>query len=466
MTTSIHWFRQDLRLSDNPALFHAVKEGDTIPIYILDESETGYMGATSKVWLHHALASLNESLNGKLVILKGDPAKIIPTVMSKLSINSIYWNKCYEPWRIPKDKELKKALTQEKMNVHSFNGSLLWEPWENLKGDGTPYKVFTPYYKNALKTQNPRKPLPPIDISKIVVCDIKYETIKSLNLLSSLKWHEGITNKWNISEDGAHKCLSSFISDRIDEYADGRNFPAKDITSKLSPYLHFGQISPNEVWHKAQFNNSNNNIDTFCSELGWREFSYNLLYHNPEIKHKNLQAKFDHFPWCVDLEFLQKWQMGQTGYPIVDAGMRELWQTGYMHNRVRMIVASFLVKNLLIHWTEGEKWFWDCLVDADHASNSASWQWVAGCGSDAAPYFRIFNPITQGEKFDKLGSYTKKYVPELKDMPPKYLFKPWDAPAAILTLAGVKMGCDYPMPIVDVKESRERALEAYSFIKG
>lgn len=269
-----------------------------------------------------------------------------------------------------------------------------------------------------------------------------------------------------MSEKGARKRLDTFLEEGICDYKEGRNFPAKRHTSQLSPYLHFGLISPNEIWYSTKECMDDTNSDHFLSELGWREFSYSLLYHFPQLPKKNLQQKFDRFPWKKSKRMLRAWQKGQTGYPIVDAGMRELWQTGYMHNRVRMIVGSFLVKNLLLHWRDGERWFWDCLVDADLASNSASWQWVAGCGADAAPYFRIFNPITQGEKFDPEGEYTLKYIPELKNMPKKFLYKPWEAPELVLQEAGVTLGKDYPKPIVDCKQSRETALEAFSSLKG
>tara|TARA_R110000868_G_scaffold189695_2_gene433181 strand:- start:230089 stop:231501 length:1413 start_codon:yes stop_codon:yes gene_type:complete len=467
MTTTLYWFRQDLRVSDNPALLTAIQSGDVLPVYILDDENAGQhkMGAASRVWLHYALESLNQSLDGKLLILKGNPLSIIPKLMSENKIQSIFWNRCYEPWRIGRDKALKLKLEKLGLRVQSFNGSLLWEPWENLKDNGDPYKVFTPYFRKACKTQNPRKPLKsPANLSLVKIA-MTYENVESLNLLPSIKWHEKIVREWDISEEGAVEKLHHFLKEGVADYKEGRNFPAKKNVSRLSPYLHFGQISPNEIWHTAKFYSDDENVETFCTELGWREFSYNLLYHFPELKTKNLQAKFDHFPWDENEEFLKKWQRGKTGYPIVDAGMRELWQTGFMHNRVRMVVASFLVKNLRIHWHQGEKWFWDCLIDADHASNSASWQWVAGSGADAAPYFRVFNPITQGERFDPEGAYITKYVPELAKLPIKYLFNPWEAPKSTLAEAGIELGSDYPLPMVDVKASREAALSAYAFIK-
>lgn len=453
MNISIHWFRQDLRISDNPALFNATKKGSVIPIYILDDinSAESKMGAASRVWLHHALQDLNKSLDGKLRIFSGDPLEIIPQLMQKNNAASIHWNRCYEPWRISRDMKIKEHLQKGDFKVHTYNGSLLWEPWDNLKGDGTPYKIFTPFYKNALKLEAPRLPINDADITSVISGNIKSMSIDDLNLLPNINWHKSIEEYWNISEYSAHNCLQEFLMNKQQNYAKGRDFPEQNITSNLSPYLHFGQISINEVWHKANALNCDENIDRFLTELGWRDFSYSLLYHFPQIKNSNLKKRFDKFPWRHHEDFLAKWKQGQTGYPIIDAGMRELWQTGYMHNRVRMIVASFLVKNLLIHWNEGERWFWDCLVDADHASNGASWQWVAGCGTDASPYFRIFNPVTQGEKFDTIGAYTKKYVPELKKLPQKYIHKPWEAPKGVLLLAGIQLGDDYPKPIVDIK---------------
>ncbi len=466
----IHWFRQDLRLSDNPSLLHAADQGDVLPIYILDDESAGAhkMGGASRVWLHHSLHQLNESLDGRLRLFQGDATKIIASLIEDHDIKGVFWNRCYEPWRITRDEDIKEYLKQNDMQVKSFNGSLLWEPWVPLKDDGTPYRVFTPFYKNGcLKSDPPRMPNKKPDNLRLSHADIGGMALDELNLLPDLSWGREIIKNWRVGEAGAQKRLDDFIQNGLEGYKDGRNFPAQENVSRLSPYLHFGEISPHTVWHQAKDKGqAGEGLDTFLKELGWREFSYSLLYHFPKIPRENLQDKFNAFPWQDDDTFLRAWQTGQTGYPIVDAAMRELWQTGYMHNRPRMIVGSFLVKNLLMHWHHGEAWFWDCLFDADLANNSASWQWVAGCGADAAPYFRIFNPVTQGEKFDKDGSYTRHYVPELKDLPSKYLFKPWEAPPDVLKRAGVTLGDSYPKPIVDVKESRERALEAFQSIKA
>ncbi len=294
-------------------------------------------------------------------------------------------------------------------------------------------------------------------------------SIENLNLLPSAKWNKSIESCWEIGEKAAHEKLVSFLDNGLKNYKENRNHPFKKNVSRLSPHLHFGEISPNQAWYSAQIKNMDQgytaDVDCFLSELGWREFSHSLLYHFPNLPSKNFQSTFDNFPWTENNEYLTAWKTGQTGYPIVDAGMRELWQTGYMHNRVRMIVGSFLVKNILLHWHHGRDWFWDCLVDADLANNSASWQWIAGSGADAAPYFRIFNPITQGEKFDPEGQYTRHFVPELSQLPNKYLFKPWEAPATILKACKIDLGKTYPNPIINLKESRDRALQAYKKIR-
>lgn len=453
---AIHWFRQDLRLADNPALFDAAQKGQLLPLYIFEENND--MGAASKWWLHHSLASLDKSLKGKLTILQGDPLTILKELTVQHKISAIHWNRCYEPWRIERDKKIKEELGICK----SFNGSLLWEPWEIKKTDGTPYKVFTPFYtKGCLAAPPPREPLPS---PKLNIIDFDHK--EELNLLPTTSWDKQFRPHWHIGEKGAHTRLDAFLSNGIQNYKEGRNYPAQENVSRLSPHLHFGEISSNQVWYAAHMTSDNQNVECFCSELGWREFSYSLLYHNPDLPHKNLQKKFDTFPWRKSGKDFTSWTKGQTGIPIVDAGMRELWETGYMHNRVRMIVASFLVKNLLLDWRLGEAWFWDCLVDADLANNSASWQWVAGSGADAAPYFRIFNPVTQGQKFDPDGIYTKKYVPELERLPIKYLFNPWEAPEKDLAKARVILGKTYPYPIVDLKTSRERALSAFKSLNS
>ena len=466
---AIVWFRQDLRLTDNPALAAAAATGRPIlPVYVLDDESAGEFrrGAASRWWLHQSLDALNRSLEGNMLFLAGDAAAILPRLVRDSGARSIHWNRCYEPWRVDRDRRIKADLQGIEIDVETFNASLLFEPWTVLKADGTPYRVFTPFFrKGCLQSPaQPADPEPAARITRFAKPPIK-GALDDLALRPPIGWYETFEETWTPGEAGAREKLDAFMDVGISNYKEGRNFPDLPHVSRLSPHLHFGEISPREVWHAANLAKAAQALETdadhFQSELGWREFSYYLLYHFPQLPRSNLQSKFDAFPWVEDTEALAAWQRGSTGIPIVDAGMRELWKTGYMHNRVRMIVASFLVKNLLIHWHHGERWFWDTLLDADLANNSASWQWVAGCGADAAPYFRIFNPVTQGHKFDPDGAYVKRFVPELSALPAKHLHAPWEAPESLLTDAGIALGKHYPAPIVDLKDSRERALEAF-----
>lgn len=465
---AIHWFRQDLRLSDNPALTAAAQCGSVLPIYILDDENAGEygMGAASRWWLHHSLEALNTALGGALSIYRGNPADILKDIIARYHVKAIYWNRCYEPWRTRRDAIIKEHLKTQGTGVESANGSLLWEPWSVKKDDGTPYKVFTPFYrKGCLRAKPPGEPLP---IPKTV--NYHHDKAGSLNLealklLPAIRWDRQLEPHWHIGEKGAQARFQQFADEGLPHYKGGRNLLAKPYVSRMSAHLHFGEISPNQLWHFIRTTVDDEHIEHFCSELGWREFSYSQLYYNPDLPRKNLQPKFNNFPWAKDDAKLTAWQKGQTGIPMVDAGMRELWQTGYMHNRVRMIVGSFLVKNLRLHWHHGERWFWNTLVDADLANNSANWQWIAGCGADAAPYFRIFNPVTQGRKFDIDGSYVRQYIPEIALLPDKYLFSPWEAPETTLKKAGIELGNTYPNPIVDLKKSRVAALESFHSLK-
>jgi deoxyribodipyrimidine photo-lyase len=464
---AIHWFRQDLRLSDNPALTKAAETEAVLPIYILDNDNAGnhVMGGASRWWLHHSLKALNASLGNKLSVYHGNPQTILDDILTRFDVEAVYWNRCYEPWRMHRDTRIKENLKTRGIEVHTCNGSLLWEPWNIKKDDGTPYKVFTPFYlKGCLGAAEPLAPLSKPD-NVNYFDDPDHAGIDALDLLPKIPWDKQLESHWYIGEDGARKRFEAFIDEGLSFYKEGRNLPAKPYVSRLSPYLHFGEISPNQLWHAVRSIGDDKHIEHFCSELGWREFSYSQLYHNPELPSKNLQSKFDAFPWMDNADNLHAWQRGQTGIPMVDAGMRELWQTGYMHNRVRMIVGSFLVKNLRLHWHHGERWFWDTLIDADLANNSASWQWIAGCGADAAPYFRIFNPVTQGQKFDPDGEYVRQYIPEIAALPNKHLFNPWEAPELILKEAGIALGSTYPRPVVDLKQSRESALQAFQSLK-
>lgn len=464
MSKVIFWFRQDLRCYDNIGLIEAARVGQVLPIYIYDEGAE--IGEASRWWLHNSLYKLNEKLGGKLNFYKGSAKDIILRLTREKQIDAVYWSRCYEPQRIKQDADIKGLLTHMGVACETFNSSLLREPWEVKKPDGSAYKLFTPYWqKGYLQAVMPSSPkAAPTNLSLLV--DANSVKLEVLGLLPAMPWYDKLRKYWQCGEGAAQERLKDFLENGLSGYKEGRNFPAKHHVSRLSPYLHFGEISINQVWHAVQAKRIDNmlseaDINAFLMELVWREFSYYMLYNFPELPHKNFQIKFDKFEWQTDIEALRAWQKGKTGYPIIDAAMRELWETGYMHNRMRMIVGSFLVKNLLLNWHHGAEWFWDCLLDADLASNSFNWQWVAGSGTDAAPYFRIFNPVLQGEKFDPDGSYTRKFVPELRKLPNAYLFKPWEAKAHILKEAGIVLGENYPLPIIDLSYSRQRALTVY-----
>ncbi|MDZ7645506.1 MAG: deoxyribodipyrimidine photo-lyase [Woeseiaceae bacterium] len=468
---TIVWFRQDLRLADNPA-WHAatMRGGPILPLYILDDGNAGAHrpGAASRWWLHRSLNALNGELGGFLHVRCGHADDLLPRIVAASGAGAVYWNRCYEPWRIRRDKGIREHLKRDGLQVRSFNGSLLYEPAAIAKDDGSPYRVFTPYWRNGCLAGpvQPRDVLPrPEKPGLMRMPGDAGLTVDALGLLPGIHWYKGIEAEWRPGERGARQRLDAFVEQGIAGYRQGRDRPDLPHVSRLSPHLHFGEISPHQVREAvlplAETRQLDDDVDAFLSELGWREFSYYLLYHWPAITHENLQRKFDRFPWRDDPGALDRWQRGQTGYPIVDAGMRELWRTGYMHNRVRMVTASFLVKNLMQHWHHGEAWFRDTLVDADLASNSVSWQWVAGSGADAAPYFRIFNPVTQGTKFDPAGDYVRQYVPEIAGLPDRYLQAPWTAPPDVLAAAGVTLGDTYPGPVVDLKASRARALAAF-----
>jgi deoxyribodipyrimidine photo-lyase len=468
-TLSIVWFRQDLRIHDNPALNAAAESGALLPIYILDDVNAAQwaMGGASRVWLQHSLSALNHSLDGRLLLFAGDARAIIGRLVEEQNVAAIFWNRCYEPWRIQRDRLIKEDLKGGSVKSRSFNASLLWEPWEVAKKDGSPYRVFTPFYQNGCRQASvPRQPLAPPAQRHYHDVEIDFaQSLQSLALLPAKQgWHETLCSHWEIGEYNASMQLEQFCAERIPDYKQARDFPAIDATSRMSPHLHFGEISPHQLWHRIEHLTTQGSAEGpshFLREIAWREFSYHLMYHFPQLPEANFNPKFDRFEWLDDSASLALWQRGQTGFPIIDAGLRELWQTGYMHNRVRMIVASFLIKNLLIHWRCGADWFWDCLVDADLASNSASWQWCAGSGADAAPYFRIFNPLLQSEKFDPEGDYLLRYCPELEGLPKRLRHQPWKASDEQLAQAGIELGVDYPHPMVDLKVTRERALERF-----
>lgn len=466
---SIVWFRQDLRLADNPALFEAAKLGEVLPIYILDDlaPDACQLGDVTKVYLHHALQYLDKSLAGNLNLYKANAEKIISQLAKIYDIQHVYWNRCYESWMMAEDERLGNTLRSLNIHYTIYNGSYLWDPATIIKEDGSYYKVFGAYKRKTMLFE-PRQPLAKPKNLHLLKDKQNKTLLKDLKLIPSHLWHKQVIEHWVVGEEEAKKKLSYFIQQDLLGYKNGRDYPNLEQTSKLSPHLHFGEISPYQIWDAIYSKSSKKEAEDaqhFLSEMIWREFSAYLLYHFPGLYKDSFIKKFNAFPWKNQAALLKAWQTGNTGYPFVDAGMRELWQTGYMHNRVRMVVASFLVKNLKIHWHHGRDWFWNCLVDADLANNSASWQWVAGSGVDSAPYFRIFNPTTQGKKFDAEGLYTKKYVPELKHLPNQYLFEPWRAPQKILSVAGVTLGKTYPEPIIDLKASRDAALKAYRLLK-
>ena len=461
----ILWFRRDLRVADNPALHEAAQTGrPVICLYVLETEKERELGGASQWWLHHSLQSLSKDLGtigAKLILRKGQAFRILDMLIEETGADSVYWNRRYDLDPRETDAEIKADLTRRGLTVKSFRANLLSEPWTVKTKTDNYYKVFTPYWRMAQESLDTSEPLPaPTSLTQYDAA-VKSESLESFELLPTKPdWGTKMTPHWSIGSAGAKTALADFVKNAVKDYPEDRNRPDKDDgTSKLSPHLAFGEISPKQIWDACKGDLETARV--FLSEIGWREFSYVLLYHNPKLATENFKPAFDGFEWNNDQAHLRRWQQGQTGYPFVDAGMRQLWQTGWQHNRVRMVTASFLIKHLLIDWREGEKWFHDTLVDADPASNAASWQWVAGSGADASPYFRIFNPFTQGEKFDPNGDYVRKFVPELAKMPKKYIHRPWDAPKNVLDYAGVKLGSNYPKPIVDHKEAREKALAAY-----
>ncbi len=474
MTVALYWFRQDLRLADNPALWSAVQENTAfIPIYIFDEDIAWSLGRAQHWWLHHSLKSLqNELLRQKIVLVlrKGQALPIITEIVQSHAISSVYWNRCYEPARRKLDDKIHALLIGKGIAVHRFNGSLLHEPSDIFNQKKNYFKVFSPYWRNCITRDNIRALFPVPTFKKTVV--IASDSLKKWNLLpKSPDWTQGFAKKWRPGEANAHRLLKDFLANDLQGYEHNRDCPYLRGASHLSPYLHFGEISPVQIWYAVQDimchgQSKFRSAERYLMELGWREFAYYWLFHFPDFPKDNFRPEFNNFSWQTNAKFLKAWQRGQTGYPIVDAGMSELWSTGYMHNRVRMIVASFLTKDLLIDWREGQNWFWHTLLDADLANNSFNWQWVAGCGADAAPYFRIFNPVLQGEKFDPQGTYVKNWLPKLKLLPSTYVHKPWLASVKILSQANLELGIDYPLPIVDHAQARQRALYYFQQLKN
>jgi len=485
-STAIVWLRRDLRLTDQPALHHAATHHDhVVPafIYAPDEEAPWQPGAASRWWLHHSLTALAASLaklGSPLVVRTGPSLAALRALVTATGAEAVYWNRLYEPAVIARDARIKEALRGDGLTVESFNGALLFEPWQLKTGAGEPYRVYSPMFRAAEARFNevrrllpaPRSLTPPPQAG-----EGENRTIENLGLLPKIPWDSGFYEHWQPGEQGALRRLETFASQPIAQYKDLRDQPALDgAVSGLSPHLHFGELSPQQCFVRAQqaqhelvSAGAHGNIHHFVKELCWREFSHQLLYHYPYTTDAPMYDKFAAFPWRKPADYandLKAWQQGRTGVPIVDAGMRQLWVSGTMHNRVRMIVASFLTKNLLIPWQEGAQWFWDTLVDASLPQNTLGWQWSAGCGADAAPYFRIFNPVLQGEKFDADGSYVRSWVPELATAPSKYIHRMWEAPGEVRRAAGIGLDSPYAKPIVDLMQSRDRALAAYARIKG
>lgn len=473
---SLVWHRLDLRLADNPALAAAAARGIVIPVFIQapEEEAPWAAGGASSWWLHQSLAALDESLRAmgsRLILRRGPTLAALQALIKETGATAVFWNRRYEPAVTARDTEIKAALRDAGLLVESFNGALLHEPWTVQNKSGKPFQVFTPFWKHCLTKPDPTPPTPTPEQLAPPERWPKSVTLVELGLEPKIDWAKGMRATWQPGEGGASKMLRGFLSNAFADYTDKRNRPDLRGTSRLSPHLHFGEITPRQIWQAVRRHAEPQGATTwrtsqFLTEVGWREFAHHLLHHFPQTPTEPLREDFKKFPWRKDAAFLQAWQRGQTGYPIVDAGMRELWATGWMHNRVRMIVASFLVKDLLLSWRAGAAWFWDTLVDADLAQNTLGWQWTAGCGADAAPYFRVFNPVSQGEKFDPRGDYVRKWCPELARLPDAWLHQPDKAPGDVLARAGVELGRNYPEPMVSHAIAREVALEAFARLKG
>ena len=470
------WIRQDLRLADNPALSAAIERGSPVlPVFVWapEEEDPWAPGAASRWWLHQSLLRLAadlEARGSRLIIRRAQPAKAgdpgtlgaLRALLRDSGARAIYWNRRYEPAVIARDKTLKQALRDSGIEAESFNAALLAEPWDVRNQSGRPFQVFTPFWKHVRATLDPPRPTPaPAAIPPPPSWPASL-ALEALGLPPTIRLDRGLAAAWEPGERGGARNLERFLGGPVRDYDAARNVPGITGTSRLSPHLHFGEVSPRQVWHAA----SEWQQQQFVTEIGWREFAHHLLFHFPRTTDEPLRSEFLHFPWEGDRSRLPAWQRGRTGVPLVDAGMRELWSTGWMHNRVRMVVASFLVKNLRLPWQDGARWFWDTLVDADLASNTLGWQWSAGCGADAAPYFRVFNPVLQGLKFDPDGAYVRRWVPELARLAAPAIHAPWDEDDATLRAAGVVLGQTYPRPIVDLKASRDAALAAYQQMRG
>ena len=465
----ILWFRDDLRLADQAALNAAIETGCPIlPVFVLDDDAAGPWapGAASRWWLHHSLAALGQSLaerGNRLILRRGNSVKIIGELVEHSGATDVFTGGLVDPWARRVDKAVSDAVPAR---LHRMRTTTLFHPDSVRTKAGGAYTVYTPFANACIALGGPKAPSPAPNAVRAAM-PLHGDRLEDWNLLPTKPdWARGLRDTWTPGESGAMERAEAFLGNGLNPYAAARDRPAGDGTSMLSPHLHFGEVSAPQLWHLAFRQPASNGRDIFVRELLWREFNANLLWHNPDLPETPLRPKFANMPWRDDKPGMMAWQKGQTGIPIVDAGMRQLWRIGWMHNRVRMIVASFLIKHLMIRWQDGEAWFWDTLVDADLANNANNWQWVAGCGADAAPYFRIFNPVSQGKKFDADGDYVRQFVPELSRLDSRHIHAPWEAPADALAKAGVTLGRSYPSPIVDLAAGRARALDAYARIRG
>lgn len=477
--TTLVWFRSDLRLADNPALCAAVAAGaPVVPVYIHAPGEEGAWqpGGASRWWLHQSLTELRHSLAARgaelCVRASDDSLGTLKTLIRECAATRVVWNRRYEPKIRARDEIIKRTLRAQGIETESYASALLHEPWSVRTRSGGPFQVFTPFWRHCKSLADPAEPLPAPQALHAPPRRPSSQPIESLGLVPALGWPSGLAAAWRPGEREAQRRLERFTDEALEAYSSRRDEPGTPGTSRLSPHLHFGEIGPRQIWHtvrrtaQRQGRSFSWRDSQFLAEIGWREFAHHLLYHFPHTPEQPLRGDFARFPWQTSRLELRAWQRGLTGYPIVDAGMRELWHTGWMHNRVRMIAASFLVKDLLLPWSEGARWFWDTLVDADLASNTLGWQWVAGCGADAAPFFRVFNPVMQGARFDPLGTYVRRWVPELGTLPARWIHQPWAAPAEVWRAAGISPGVSYPPPLVDHDSARRRALSAFASIRG
>lgn len=471
---TIIWFREDFRLADNAALSAAARDGEPVLCITILEPEPP-QGAAHDWWRDGAIRALDAALQekgGRLHVLRGKAEDLVPALAKVCKASALHWNRRYDPAGRAIDTAIKTQLKSHGTEAHSFPGALLHEPWTIRTQADKPFQVFTPFWRAVCKLGDPRPPLPIPDTLTFApfpeTDQFHCLNPEEFNLLPiSPDWAAGFRETWEPGEKAAHEHLALFAEDTLRGYSEERDYPAAEACSRLSPYLRFGHVTPAQLWHAAmQANASAQNKDKFLAELGWREFAWSILFEQANVATRSLRPEFDALPWRTDPKGLKAWQSGRTGYPLVDAGMRELWHTGWMHNRIRMVVASFLVKHLLLDWRKGERWFADTLVDHDPASNPMNWQWNAGTGVDAAPFFRIMNPILQSEKFDADGDYIRRWVPELRSVPASMIHAPWAADQAALKACGVTLGRDYPHPVIDHKLARERALSVWKNFRG